>query len=114
EAGVNKALLHYYFRSKDRLAEAVFQRAARRLLPPALTILASGDPIEAKVRKVVAHQMDVLTATPDLPGYVLSEMHHHPERVEQLVTSISGMAASEIDSKVLERLGRQIDEEVRA
>ena len=28
EAGVNSALLHYSFRSKDRLAQAVFHRAA--------------------------------------------------------------------------------------
>src|ERR671927_432514 len=34
EAGVNKALLHYYFRSKERLAAAVFQRAATKLMPP--------------------------------------------------------------------------------
>jgi AcrR family transcriptional regulator len=32
EAGVNPALLHYYFRSKERLAEAVFKRAAGQLL----------------------------------------------------------------------------------
>ena len=28
EAGVNKALLHYYFRNKSRLADAIFQRVA--------------------------------------------------------------------------------------
>ena len=28
EAGVNKALLHYYYRTKDGLAEAVFRRVA--------------------------------------------------------------------------------------
>src|SRR5258708_3365012 len=33
EAGVNSALLHYYFRTKDRLAQAVFQRAAMQLVP---------------------------------------------------------------------------------
>src|SRR5258705_12114381 len=33
EAGVNSALLHYYFRTKDRLAQAVFQRAAMQLMP---------------------------------------------------------------------------------
>ena len=31
QAGVNQALLHYYFRSKDRLSEAVFRRAAAQL-----------------------------------------------------------------------------------
>src|SRR5687768_9028184 len=86
-AGVNKALLHYYFRSKERLAEAVFKRAAQRLMPTILRIMASDDPLEDKVRAVIGHYMDVLNRTPYLPGYLLSEMHHHPERLEQLVTN---------------------------
>jgi TetR/AcrR family transcriptional regulator len=114
EAGVNKALLHYYFRSKERLAEAVFRRAARRLLPPVLTIISSRLTIEEKVRQIVAHQLDVLSEVPDLPGYVLSELHHHPERIEQLMSSLSGMAANQIAPLILTRLGAQIDEEVAA
>ena len=41
EAGVNSALLHYYFRSKTRLAEAVFHRAAAQLLPAVVAIIGS-------------------------------------------------------------------------
>jgi TetR/AcrR family transcriptional regulator len=114
EADVNKALLHYYFRSKDGLAQAVFGRAARRLLPPALGALASDASIEEKVRQVVALEMEVLAETPDLPGYVLAEMHHHPERLEQLIASISGMVPSEIAPRLFGRLGEQLDEQIRA
>lgn len=114
EAGVNKALLHYYYRSKKRLAEAVFMRAAQRLLPRVLQIMGSDAPIEEKVRRVVDHELTVLSETPDLPGYVLSEMHHHPERLEQLLTSLAGSAPSEFAPRMLDRLGRQIDEETRA
>ena len=39
EAGVNSALLHYYFRTKERLAEAVFRRAAGQLMPAVIGIL---------------------------------------------------------------------------
>src|SRR6478672_10679750 len=53
EAGVNSALLHYYFRSKARLAEAVFQRAAGQLLPAIVRILSSDAELEAKVEQVV-------------------------------------------------------------
>src|SRR5215218_7198869 len=80
EAGVNKALLHYYFRSKERLAEAIFERAAKGLLPPVLMIMSSDAEIEEKVERVVAHYLDALSRSPFLPGYVLSELHHHPER----------------------------------
>ena len=47
EADVNSALLHYYFRSKERLAEAVFQRAAMQLMPAVIRILGSDAELEA-------------------------------------------------------------------
>src|SRR4026207_2069133 len=58
EAGVNQALLHYYFRSKDRLAEAVFQEAAGRLVPAVLGLLASDSTLEQKVEQVVHLYID--------------------------------------------------------
>jgi AcrR family transcriptional regulator len=114
EAGVNKALLHYYFRSKERLAGAVFTRAARRLLPPVLEMLSSDASIEDKVRRIVEHELDVLSETPDLPGYVLSEMHHHPERFEHMIATLGGIRPAEFAPRVLGRLAAQIDERVRA
>src|SRR5262252_8977190 len=48
EAGVNSALLHYYFRTKERLAEAVFRRAAGQLMPAVIRILASDIPLDEK------------------------------------------------------------------
>ena len=114
EAGVNKALLHYYFRSKERLADAVFQRAARRLIPPLLAMLASDLPLEAKVRELVRRELDTLSATPGLPGYLLSEMHHHPGRLDELMAGILGTAPGQAVSPVLARLRAQIADAVRA
>lgn len=93
EAGVNKALLHYYFRSKDRLAQAVFERAARQLFPRVLQVLASDATIEDKVHQVVGHYLDQLSRLPYLAGYVLSELNQHPERITQAFHS--GPAAGE-------------------
>ena len=39
EAGINKALLHYYFRSKDKLFEAVFKEALFKLMPNLLDLM---------------------------------------------------------------------------
>src|SRR5437867_12787219 len=58
EAGVNQALLHYYFRSKARLSEAVFQRAAMQLFPAVIQVMASDDELEQKVARVVALEID--------------------------------------------------------
>src|SRR5918992_2710556 len=71
EAGVNQALLHYYFRSKERLAEAVFQQVAGRVLPTVLGLLGSKLPIEEKVEQVVEAYLDAFSRSPFLPGYIL-------------------------------------------
>jgi TetR/AcrR family transcriptional regulator len=114
EAGVNKALLHYYFRSKERLAEAIFERSAKRLLPPLLAIMASDAAIEEKVERVVAHYLDVLTGSPFLPGYLISELHHHPERIQALVAKATGGPAEGFAARALARVGEQIEERVSA
>jgi TetR/AcrR family transcriptional regulator len=114
EAGVNQALLHYYFRTKDRLAEAVFRRAAQQLLPTVIEILGSTIDLETKVERVVHVELDYLSRTPYLPAYLLSELHHNPERSGQFIAAITGMTPEEARPKVLTALRRQIDERVKA
>jgi AcrR family transcriptional regulator len=114
EAGVNQALLHYYFRSKDRLAEAVFRRAATKLMPPVIEVLASDRDLDAKVAQVVALELDNLVESPFLPGYIISELHHHPDRASQLAAAMTGQAPHAIAPKVFGALRAQIDERVQA
>src|SRR5436190_23994598 len=54
EAGVNQALLHYYFRSKERLSDAVFQQMASRLFPALIQTLGGDESVDEKVDDVIA------------------------------------------------------------
>ena len=112
EAKVNKALLHYYFRSKDRLSEAIFQRVARAVFGRINLILTSDTPLEDKVRAIVATYLDQLSETPYAPAYVISEVSHHPERAEQFVQSVRQGGAD--PSALFDILQVQIDAAVRA
>jgi AcrR family transcriptional regulator len=109
EAGVNHALLHYYFRSKQRLAEAVFRRAIGQFFPLMIGVLTSDAPLEDKVRRVAAAQIDMLLANRFLPGYLLAELNHYPERAEQLLSSMSGTTPSALRARLFGTLGRQLD-----
>ncbi len=114
EAGVNQALLHYYFRSKDRLAQAAFERAAARLMPAVIEVLGSDAPLDRKVARVVDLEIDHLSRAPYLPGYIISEVTHHPERAAQLITAMTGgRTADDVRPRIVETLGRQIDAHVR-
>jgi len=114
EAGVNKALLHYYFRSKDRLAAAVFQSVARQQLPRVFELLASDLTIEEKVRRAVSLLLEHLLKAPYAPGYILSELSRHPERTPQFVQAVLGVEVGSVVPGLRKTLGRQIAERVRA
>ena len=118
EAGVNQALLHYYFRTKERLADAVFRDIAGRIAPTIATLLASDATLEQKVERFVHIYMDNVREHPYLPGYVIAELHHHPERLKPLLSSDRSdqggdMLASSVTSlarQVLEKLGAQLQQ----
>src|SRR5688572_2295315 len=72
EAGVNKALVHYYFGTKAALADAVFSRALATLVPRIFGILADPDrSIEQKVPAIVNEQIDFQSARPYFAGYLV-------------------------------------------
>jgi TetR/AcrR family transcriptional regulator len=110
EAGVNQALLHYYFRSKDRLAEAVFSEVAGRLGPAIGRVLGSDDPLEKKVEQFVHLYIDTARKHPYIPGYVLAELHHQPDRVAAMVARIAGGSSAPVAQPILARIGSQLEE----
>jgi TetR/AcrR family transcriptional regulator len=114
EAGVNQALLHYYFRSKERLSIAVFQQMAATLFPALIQTLGSDLSIDQKIDTVVALYLENLSKNPFLPGYILAELHHHPDRMPHMLASATGVDPARMLAQVFARLGRQIDDEVAA
>ena len=114
EAGVNQALLHYYFRSKERLSAAVFGQVGSRLFPSLIQILGADVPLEAKINRIIEAYLDTFSRHPFLPGYLLSEMHHHPERVAQMLATATGGDPRTDIARVFETVSRQIKKEVKA
>jgi TetR/AcrR family transcriptional regulator len=114
EAQVNKALLHYYFRSKNRLAEAVFRRVAASLFARVGTILGGDEPLDRKIERVVALYLDQLSATPYAPGYVISELNQHPERSGQLLDAVRQIRDQTGSPNFLAALAAQIQASTRA
>ena len=114
EAGVNKALLHYYFRSKSRLADAVFQRVTSVIFLRLSETAGSDAEIEDKVRRIIAIYIEQLSKTPYVPAYVISELNQHPERTRQFFDAVRPAGAPKGPPPFLLKLGKQIDARVRA
>ena len=114
EAGVNQALLHYYFRSKEGLSMAVFRQIAGRIFPALVETLGADISIDEKIDRLIALYLENMMRNPFLPGYLISELHHHPERVPQLLASAFGGHPGHVMPPLLLKLGAQIDERVAA
>ncbi|WP_319589480.1 TetR family transcriptional regulator [uncultured Draconibacterium sp.] len=79
EAGINKALLHYYFRSKQKLFEAIFKSVFGKIMPNVMLMVNSDKPIEDKLGAFIENYIDILTTNPFLPTFILKEIHRDPE-----------------------------------
>jgi AcrR family transcriptional regulator len=86
EAGVNKALVHYYFGTKAALADAIFERALAQITPRIFGILADPErSIEEKIPAIVREQIVFHSERPYFAGYMVSELHAEPERIVRLM-----------------------------
>ncbi len=81
EAGINMALLNYYFRSKEKLFEIVMAEGFNQLFFSLRTILNdAGTSLSQKIDAMVPAYIDMLVKNPNLPIFVLGEIQAHPER----------------------------------
>lgn len=79
EAGINKAMLHYYYRSKQMLFEAVFKGAFSLLAPQFNKILNDDNSLEEKIKKFTSSYISFTVEHPYLPNFVLQELNRNPE-----------------------------------
>jgi len=85
EAGINKALLHYYFRSKERLFEAIFGEIIKFAFPKITRIAQSDVPFVTKIEQVVDAYIDLLIKHPFIPGFVMKELNRDPSGLFKIV-----------------------------
>lgn len=85
EAGINKALLHYYFRSKERLFEAIFSEIIKFAFPKITRIAQSDEPFVTKLDFVIDAYIELLRTHPFIPGFVMKELNRDPSGLFKLV-----------------------------
>lgn len=114
EAGVNQALLHYYFRTKEALAERVFFDAASALFAAIPRNVRPDAPLPELVEQLVRTYIDTVRKTPFLPGYVAAETHQHPDRIAAMLARVTGRNPSHESSALFAMAQRMIDARVAA
>jgi AcrR family transcriptional regulator len=87
-AGINKALLHYYYRTKDQLFNAVFEMLAARILKKFAPVFDENLSLEAKIRFFFKEHITFLQENPKLPVFILNEINRNPARIKMLLKNI--------------------------
>ncbi len=87
-AGINKALLHYYYRTKDQLFNAVFEMIARKVFKKFAPVFDEKLTLEEKIRFFFKEHITFLQENPKLPAFVLTEINRNPARIKKLLKNI--------------------------
>lgn len=85
EAGINKSLLHYYFRTKQQLFDAIFEESFGKLVPNLMEIFQREGSFLDKIEIIVDQYDAMMSKNPFLPLFVLHEINRDPEQLSKFI-----------------------------
>jgi len=88
QAGINKSLLHYYYRTKDRLFNAVFEKIAASMFSKFVPVFDENLSLEDKIRIFYREHISFLQRNPKLPAFLLNEINRNPARLRKMIDTL--------------------------
>lgn len=105
-AGVTHAMLHYYFQTKENLFKTVCENKIDILKAPMMAIAENKDLVlPERINAIIETHFDFLKANPDLPCFLIGEMHKGSIFAETLKEKIGSVIAVSCQS-----LQKEIDD----
>ena len=103
EAGINLALLNYYFRSKEKLFDLIMLEKLEKFFGAIAPVLNNtGASLEQKIILFSSNYIDLLMTNPELPLFILSEVRHNPDRFAHKLP-VAKVADSHFMKQLLEK-----------
>lgn len=84
-SGINKAMLHYYYRTKEQLFDKVFQKTIELYINNIQRVLNNEWPLKEKLGNFIDEVMDLLQAQPHIPVFILHELNQNPDRITDIL-----------------------------
>ncbi|TDH29330.1 TetR/AcrR family transcriptional regulator [Segetibacter sp. 3557_3] len=86
QAGLNLALLNYYFRSKEKLFEIIMMEKVQQLFAAIAPVFTDKETsLNTKIDLITTRYIDLLVKNTDLPLFVLSEIRNNPESFSKAI-----------------------------
>jgi AcrR family transcriptional regulator len=106
QAGINLALVNYYFRSKENLFKLIMMESLVGLVGNIKGILTNPDTkLEEKLEILTARYIDQILEQPDLPMFILSELRTNPEEFVKTMSNILKFKETVIFHQLIEEIG---------
>lgn len=80
EAGINRALIHYYFRSREQLLQVVFEEAVIETRTKIGVIFNSDLPFKKKISQYLDVFIDRNIRYPYMQNFIITEINQNPEK----------------------------------
>ncbi|MFV0419726.1 MAG: TetR/AcrR family transcriptional regulator [Dysgonomonas sp.] len=107
EAGINLALLNYYFRSKEKLFDIIMEESMQKVFGMILGIVNDEKlDLSKKIDAVVKRYIDSLLENPNLPLFVLSEIQANSQKLMKKIGLTHRLIA---DNHFYKQIQEQID-----
>ncbi len=87
-AGIKRSTLHYYFRTKDRLFQAIFVDIVRDIFPRIQNILTEDRPFMSRLNSVIDEYMSLFRKNPALPQFIIGEIQRDVRHLMGVLDSL--------------------------
>lgn len=103
KAGINKAMLHYYYRSKQKLFEAVFKSAISLMAPKIVKIISTDEHLFVKIKNFTNKYIGFISKHNYIPLFIINELNRNPDLLNEVFKN-------RIDNDLEQKLVKQIED----
>ena len=106
-AGCNQALVHYYYRTKERLFEAIFQEKIKVLVAALLDVESNDLPFFERLAKRIESHFEAIRKDSALPLFFLSEISANPDRIDSIKSFVG-----DLPDRAIQKMHDELNEEM--
>lgn len=100
--GVTKAMIHYYFDTKEKLFKEVYRDASKKMMSGLMDTLEESTPVFQKIENFIDQAIDRFKEHQVLVGFVINELNHHPEKTREIFREAKAFDSTVLDEQLEE------------
>jgi AcrR family transcriptional regulator len=109
KANINKALLHYYYRTKEKLFNAIFDRVFGEFAVKVINVMVADVPLFQKIEFFVENYIDFFMRNPHVPAFIINEINRNPKRLIEMFDNKIGLVKNGMFDKLSVSINQEIE-----